>query len=189
MRFTGADALAWPLAASNNSVNQWGFAGWFKPDAVAVTRMLWFCFTGSGAASLNRVQLYFNVTQVVGQAYINNTAGRFGQTALGLVNTGWQFLTFEYDGGGATEPEKLVITLAGIARTLTFANLGSGGTLGALPAPTGNGLIGAAAASANPYQGLIGPNLYVLNAKMAAATTGLLTPQARLDLMSYDQPT
>ena len=187
MRFAGTDNLSWPLAASNDSVNQWGIGLWLKPDAVITTQMIWFpC---RAAASVDRFQLYLNVTRVEAQVYISNGVGRFGQTALSLITTGQQFVTVEYDKDGATEAEKLVVTVAGIARSLSFANLGAGGTIGALTNPTGNGIIGLNAAGGIPFTGLMGPNIYVLSAKMPGATVGLLTPQARLDLMNYQRPT
>jgi hypothetical protein len=188
MRYAGTDLISWPLVANNNSVNQWGFGGWFKPDAVANARMIFFAYAAGGATSAHRMQLFFNVTQVAWQVYINNAAGRSGLTSMGLLSTGWQFVTFEYDKDGATEADQVVITINGTVCASPGSNIGVGGTLGALTAPTGFAFIGRDG-GANPYQGLIGPNLYVLNAKMAGATQGLLTPQARAELMAYQRPT
>jgi hypothetical protein len=177
----GSRGLVWPLAAGNNSVNQWGIACWIRFDTFG-TSFIYMVDASSGASPVKtRLMLNsvggFEVTQ-----FISGGNGRYGvSAAAAIVIARWSFLTVEYDKDPATEALKQVITVNGAAIGLAFNNIGAGGTLGALPAAAGNSYI----ASSNA---LVGPNIYVFNSKMAAASQGLLTPQARFDLMNYERP-
>ncbi len=61
-----------------------------------------------------------------------------------------------------------------MSQSLTYGNLGAGGTLGVLPSPTGNALIGGSTNTDTPVQPLangsqLGPNLPALTANWNAA--------------------
>lgn len=190
MRFATNDALAWPLIAATNPTNKAGWGIWLKPDSASAAARVISISTGTNGATALKLRLSTNTTpDILLDAAVSGTNGRRG-TSSTLITTGWQFLTLEYDSSGATEADKLVATLNGIARSLVFSNLGAGGTLGVLPVVTGNAIIGNGqdGAASNPFNGLIGPNIYAFGSKMNDATQGLLTAAARIALMNYEAP-
>lgn len=190
MRFATNDVLSWPVIGSTANVSTWGFGTWVKLDALAGIQMLYSAVAATGGASANRLRFYQQTTGLTCEVYASGTVGRFGHTAA-ILTTGWQFVTIEYDDAGATEALKLTITLGGTIQTLTFGNQGAGAAIGSLVAITGNHLIGDSqdGVAQFPLNGLCGPNPFLFGAKMASAPRGLLTPQARLDFMSYQRPT
>jgi hypothetical protein len=122
------------------------------------------------------------------------TSRRF-QTDAGVIfqlNT-WVHVLVELNlDSGAPEAERGVMCLNGVPVATVFAD--SSGTPGSLPTtmaiPTGSlsFLSRRASDAANPYKGEIGRHIFMGGAAMAGATTGCLTPSARLALSNFDRP-
>ena len=187
MQFDGSDVLAWPLIAANNSTTKIGWAFWYNPASVAaVTQELLCVFDGTGGASARKLLFYQFGSAINAAAYINATDGRNGATASSVVAVGtWVWMRLAYDSslGGDTN---LKIYLNGSSQSLTYSNVGAGGTLTTLPSVTGNALIGSLAntdAGSGPLLNgaLIGPNVFVLNADLTAAEEA--------SLMNFEKPT
>lgn len=183
--------LTTPLTSARNGATHWGCAGWVRYTGSGNQGFVTI-FNISGGASASKV-----APLIVGTTfechlliYVSGNNGRraTSPSASAAAST-WLFLTYEYDANGATEADRNVISIGGVAQTLGFTDAGSGGTTGALVVPTGNMIIGGVGTTSNPLTGLIGPNLYLFGSKMAGATAGLLTPAARTALMNYQQPT
>lgn len=192
---TGAanKVLTWPLAASNNATSQWGIAGHLRTPLSAAVRTIFGVRTGNGASAL-RINLTVAADESVRAAiYIDDSNNRAGGTAASQIgDDSVQFMTCEFDGTQATEALKLTITIDGVVKALTFANdAGAGAMPATLVAATGSALIGAfnTAGSSAPFTGFLGPNIYILGAKMSGATTGLLTAAARTALGNFERPT
>lgn len=193
MSFTTNHVLAAPLTAARNGATFWGMAGWVRPTNVSGAKAIGAVSGLPGGASAFKIIPYLSGSAVALIAYISGTDGRNAASPSAVVSAAtWHFVTFEYDGSGATEADRNVITIGGVAQALTFSNIGAGGTTGALPTPTGNLLIGNqqdSGAASTPFVGLMGPNLYLFGSKMAGATSGLLTAAARTALMNFEVPT
>ncbi len=193
MSFTTNHVLAAPLTTARNGATFWGLGAWVRPTNVSGAKAIAAVTALTGGASAFKIIPYLSGSAVALIAYISGTDGRNAATAGSVVAaTTWAFVTFEYNGGGATEADRNVITVNGVPLSLTFSNIGAGGTTGALPTPTGNLLIGNqqdTGAASTPFVGLMGTNLYLFGAKMTGAASGLLTQQARLALMNYQRPT
>jgi concanavalin A-like lectin/glucanase superfamily protein len=189
MRFATNDVLSWPITAQSSAVNQAGYGLWIKADALSATQRLIFVSTSTGGASGAKLRL--SPASNGALATVVSSDGSTTKTITSPPNaldTGWHFLTCEYDKDGASDAAKLVLTIDGVALgTITGA-----ATLGALFAATGNILIGngqdTTSASA-PFSGLIGPNIYAFNAKTPTATTGLLSTAERAAFMNFEKPT
>ncbi len=185
--------LAWPLVASNNATSQWGVATHIRTSLSAASRCV-FGVRGGNGANLNRSQIYVHPDESVhANFYLDDSNGRVGiTTASDIGDNTVQFLTVEFDGTQATEAGKLTVTLDGVVKVLSFVNeVGTGSMPSTLVAATGNAVIGAfnAAGSSQPFNGLIGPNLYILGGKMVGVTEGLLTANARTALSNFERPT
>jgi hypothetical protein len=184
------DFLSVPLlSSSNNQSVTAGFAAWIKPDGVSGTLGLWVSIPGAA----NRIELLQLSATLSVDIYISQFSSRRGAVASALTANVWQFITWEYDGGGANDAARCTLTVNGVVQTLTFSD--SSGTPGAMPATlvTGGttGLIGmrVAASHTGGFDGKIGPNIYWLGSKMSGATQGLFTTAARNSIMSFEQPT
>ncbi len=192
LTFDGSDALAWPLTAENATNTAWGLALWLRPTSSIADGVVYSVSELSADTwrvyAVRKNQGEFSVAinspSVVG-------SGRVGQTVeQDVVTDEWHFVTIEYDAVGATEADKLTITVDGTVQTLSFGNLGGGAAIGALPTATGDAVIGdiTAGSATVPFTGNMGAHIWVLNAKDPDATEGLLTPAQRTALMSVDAP-
>jgi hypothetical protein len=183
--------LAWPLTANNDNTSTVGVAFWMKATTVDFMHMFGIRNTAGGATA-DQIKFGTDNTGIIyATGFVSGANGRQGRTGASKYTAGmWVFVTLEYYDAGATEADRVTITVNGVVQTLSFINDGSGGTLGTLPAATGNAFISGenSAASSNTFVGVLGPNFYVLNARMAGATVGLLTTQARADLMAFEAP-
>jgi hypothetical protein len=187
MVFDGSDMLVWPVAASNHATGKWEILLWLKPSNVASTQRVFACDTASGA-SLNRIRVSLNNTGGIDvTVFITNADGRTFSTPASVLTAGaWTFIRIAYDAVGATEADQLRVFIGGASQAMTGANLGAGGTIGALRTATGNNIIGAANDSDTPVTPLlnasqIGPNVFVTN---AALTTAQATA-----LQAFERPT
>jgi hypothetical protein len=181
MVFDGTDVHVWPLTAANNGVSKLGFWFWFKPASLAAIQVIMAVRTGTGGANARKFDLRAGTSgEVAAQVFIPGGAnGRQGITGTGKLVVGtWSAVYMQYDdsrGGDAN----LRIYVAGANETLTYSDIGAGGTLGILPTVTGNGLIGATDnldAPGGPILsgGLIGPNILAFNDNLTASEIAAL---------------
>lgn len=184
------DFLSHPAAANNNATTADGFAVWFKPDNVGVA--LRGLLSGLPASATNRMEIMQFGADLLVDVYISQFSARRGTLSAALAADTWVFLTWEYDITGATDALKCVVTLNGVVQTLAFSD--TAGAPGAMPsvlvATAGPYILGARgpAGAGQLLDGKFGPNIYRLGAKMASATTGLLTPGGRDILMNLERP-
>lgn len=181
--FATNDCWSWPLASGNNSTTKRGFAGWVRFASIASLAFVWCIFNGTAGASARQTQLGMSSGLLVFNNYVSGSNGRQGLTGA-VVSAGvWYWLRTMYDSSQGTEATIAKLYLNGTLQTLTFGNLGTGGTLGALPTVTGNILIGNQndGVAAAPLNGDLGPNFYVLNADLTAAEEA--------QLMQFEAPT
>ena len=175
MVFDGSDMLLWPLNASiNNRTDKQGYWFWFKPAVVnTLQRLLNITIATGAAATFEKLSFYANNRTLVCEVYITNATGRVGTTASNVLTAGaWHAIYLQYDssrGGDAN----LAMFVGGTSASLNFTNIGAGGTLGALQAPTGNCIIGSFNNSDTPTQaidngGEIGPNIFPFNDNLTA---------------------
>lgn len=189
MRFATSKVLTWPLVASNNNTSKTGVGFWFKPDALASFPTL-ASIDSSGAASVFKYAVYTNAATGGIRSDINATGIRDCDTPGSLITAlTWAFFTLELDMSGAAETDRVVVTVNGTPRVVTFG--GAAGPVSALTNPTGSMCLGATttAGTNKPYNGLLGPDFYVFGAKQPGATVGLLTTAGRAALMAFNQPT
>ncbi len=196
------DRMSWPANAGNNQLVTWGFAAHIKIDALATgfmallrcgpTNVAYPAATDSHALGI------FTPGQVSLSAFNDATgtlARRCFSTANKLTDTGYVFLTVEYNGAFSTDATKLVMSFDGVADTLSFGNeLGAPGaypaSLQGQPGGTDIALLNRrAGANTNPFIGKLGPNIYILGSAMTGVTAGLLTPAARAALSDFERPT
>ncbi len=197
MRFATNDVLSWPLIAANNGTAAWGVGLWIKPDVLAASGRVVAVRLGTGAASASKAVLITSAATpgAMGVQVVLPDGSSNGRTYVStpfMSTTGFTFCTAEYDATAGTDASKLTITANGSVLSTTITTLGSGGALGDLATPTGNILIGNGvndATAASPFNGVIGSNIYAFGSKMAGATQGLLTTEARVALMMYRNPT
>ena len=187
MTFDGSDMLVWPLIAANNSTTKIGWAFWYKPASTSgVVQEMITIFNGSGGASAKKLQLYQFSSQIFGEAYISGSDGRAANTPSSTVASGtWVWVRLDYDSSRGGD-DNLRLYINGSLPSITYGNLGVGGTLTTLPAATGNALIGSLidsdAGSAPLLNGAqIGPNIFTLNANLTAAE--------ETALMNFEKPT
>jgi hypothetical protein len=195
MTFAGDDAMSIPIIAANNATSAWGFACWLKATSLTAPTDNICAFEPPDSSGYKVICTRVNQAITFSAAKSDGSLNvRRGATGNVIANTtGWNFLTFEWDATGAGETQRFTITVNGGApQTLSFINqAGTPGTITTLHAPTGVLALGAALsdASLQPMSGTLGPNLFFMNTKMAAATVGILTPAARLALMNFETPT
>jgi Concanavalin A-like lectin/glucanases superfamily len=182
--FDGTDVVPWPMHASNNSTTTWGLALWFNPASVAGSQAILSIRTTP--ASVNKLMIWLSGSKLAMDAYISGNNGRrIESTTTTLVAGTWHWLRVAYDSsGGGDGCVSLFVDEA--AQSVSASNLGAGGTLGALPAPTGTALFGGVTDSDTPSTpvqngGIYGPNWFVLNATPSAAQVA--------NLRTFEQPT
>jgi len=168
------DVWVMPLDTSgtgNNSTTKFGFFLWFKPASVSGIQRILTIAIAAGGASAEKLQLYANNATLRCECYITNANGRFGTSGNVLAAGVWSCIYLQYDssrGGDAC----LRIYHNGNNESLTFANLGAGGTLGAFQATTGNAFIGAATNTDTPTQAILnggqtGPNYWSMDENLS----------------------
>ncbi len=187
MRLATNDVLVWPITAQSSATSQAGWGLWVKPDGVASTQRIFRISTGTNGANGQKLNPSL-VTNTITLTASPDGAATKTNTSPGSMTAAWHFLTLEYDSTGATDAQKLTISLDGAVLSPTISGAA---TLGTLFAATGNIMIGNGqdGAASSPLNGLIGPNIYAFGSKMAGATTGLLTTAARTALMNFEAPT
>lgn len=191
---TGASGkvLTVPLIGANSDPVRWGIATHISTPLSVSARTLFGVRTGNGASAL-RVNVKVDSDESLRcVVYLDETNNRAGATAASQIGGSTvHFITIEYDGDQATEATRLVISIDGVVKALTFANEAGAGTIPpTMVEATGSALIGAfnTAGGSAPFTGFIGPNIYFMNSKMAGATEGLLTAAARSALSLFERP-
>jgi hypothetical protein len=191
LNFAAGNVLTLPIAAFNNNQAAYGVGFWLKATSVAL-QTVFSVRLASGGANHDQIRFGFeSAGSLFTTAYVSDGNGRKGVTNGSGYSAGvWRFITLEYYGAAGSESQRLSLYLdANPTRaTLTFASEGAGGTLGALPAATGNILIGSEIdGSLNPFVGQIGPHIYIFTARAAGTSNGLLF--SRAGLMAHEAPT
>jgi hypothetical protein len=186
MSFSADDVLVVPFNANTISTTTQGYCFWLKLDA-AVSVQVPVSMTAAAGGSTSRGRL--EVGGALGTGGAMRTAGTIGAAdsiwAAGTIVAGtWQFICLEYDGGAALG-SRMNLFVDNVLKTNTSDSMPA-----ALTATSGTWCVGAIDTSgANGITGRIGRNVFLLNAKMADATQGLLTTHARRALMDYQRPT
>lgn len=187
------DNLVWSLIGANNGLDQTGYALWIEPDSVAVSGNIIVISVGAGGASARKLLVRHVTSRIMVQVFDPNAPGangRQGQSDLGVIAAGRQFLTFEYDSTYATEAERVIVTVGGSPIALTFTDVGTpSGDITTLPSVTGNAIIANfqnTTAGSNPLTGRTSRNIFALGSRMSGATTGLLTTEGRSALMNFE---
>lgn len=188
--FAASDFLSWPAASNNNQTAASGFAAWVEFDGLPSSVQ---CVYGSLNGASNRVELCSFNNDLFVNVFFSQFVARRGTATAALTAGTKAFVTWEFLGAGANEAARCVITLNATPLVLVFND--DGGAPGAMPTAlvttVGSHAIGARRVSdgLNPMDGKIGPNIFILGSKMDGATTGLLTTEARTNLMNFEAPT
>lgn len=193
MTFDGTDVLTWPLAASNNSTVRWGIACWLRISNVSPVQHIYNVMSNNGHATTTRCVLACSSGTVQVAVYTSAFNGRSFTTSGALSANTWAFVRVAYDStksaeadlDGLTDDAKVRVFVNEVAQALTAADVGAGGTIGALQNPTGRAVIGAANDADSPVAPLqtasiLGPNIYVMNANLASGQG--------LALMNFEAP-
>lgn len=166
--FATNDCLSWPLGTGNNGRDQRGFACWVRLAGTG-SCMIWSISNGTAGASAKQTQLICSGGAIGFNNYVTGTAGRQGAGGTLPAAGTWFFLRTMYDSSQSTEATKAKVYVNGALQTLSFGNIGAGGTLGTLPSVTGNILIGNTndGVASSPLNGDM-KDLFVLNADLTA---------------------
>lgn len=192
----GTRALTIPIHAGINGSAAWGLGIWLRRTTTVGNPAPFTIRALSGAtgAASNKMdcQMTFSGADSF-KVFNNQTQSRGAQPASWTINT-WVFMLYEFDGTGATEDDRLVISRGGVLQNpLTFQNFDGAPAAMATAAPQPSGgtacLCAQQTSGSNGWVGDIGPNIYILGSKMAGATQGLLTTAARLALTGFEAPT
>lgn len=194
------DRMSWPANAANNQLVTWGFATHLIRDTTTTQAIYRSGLTTSSHPQATDSHSIFLTSGSAFQflAFTDATGGqaRAGTTPAAVLSTSaYRFVTVEFDGSQATDIDKCVITIDGVVQVLLFSN--SVGAPGAFPValqgqPGGTdiALFGQRTnATTSAFVGKMGPNIYILGGKMAGATEGLLTAEARAALGNFERPT
>lgn len=181
---TSAAVMTFPVTAGRANTSTWGFGAWLRITAGGNIHS----YSTVGGASANRGYLFFDSTN--GQNMRADIfTGANARTSFFTTSTStWHFMTWEYNNSFAGDA-RLIHTIDGTVVAASFL-----GALGSEPANleavTGTGTLFAFSNTAtSPFTGSGGPNYYIFGAAMPGVTTGLLTPEARNALMSFERPT
>lgn len=198
MTFLTNDVLSWPLIGNeedpgviNNGTRQFGVVLFVEHDALGAEEAYATISNLTGSASAMKLDFKKITTNFLRvDLFVDASNARRITATDNALTTGSTCITFEMDLDAATEPEQVVMTVGGTIVTQTGANLV--GTpdlsLGLAAGVTGNLLIGNRrdSTAASPFQGRMGRNLFFLGSKMAGATQGLLTVDARTALRNFE---
>lgn len=194
MQFLTNDVLVWPLIDANNGTQHWLWGAWVEHDANAIE---YYCniFNLTNGASATKLEFWRHTNGSL-RFDIYTSAGngvRFTTTASGLVATDPVFVMAEFCATQSGDSNQVVISTNGTVRASTRIDIGTPAALsgGLTAGVTGNMCIGnrrdAITASA-PFGGRMGRSILCgSSGPMAGVTQGLLTPDARLNLMTIDQ--
>lgn len=160
--FDGTDVCLQPLESGNNGTAAWWMFFRFKPADFGATQRIYSAVSAglSGAASANRCRFQVNGSTglIAWDIFVSGANGQTYTTATAFTAAAWgdAYLQFdgsrtnEHDTDGATSDAKIRICINGSFTALTKSAIGSGGTVTALNAATGNATIGGSNDSDTP---------------------------------------
>lgn len=182
--FATNDCVSVPLIANNNQTTKLGWAMWVKFGDLAATTALISIAPGTAGASAFKIQLFLTSTEQPRiDAYVSGSDGRRFTATSGLTQDTWTWIRLRYNsslGGDANA----TVFVNGTVVTGSYANIGAGGTLAELAAPTGNLLIGNvndSGSPSSPLNGSIGPNIFLLRDD--------INTFEEYNLMNFERPT
>jgi hypothetical protein len=182
-----AHVLSIPITAARDGTTSFGFWGWFRrTGGTFPVRAAGRTLSGANADRFE-TQAFPNVADL--NFFSLNGAGADSNAAVtdGSVLNAWQLETYEFNGAGATNADKLVITKDSVVQTVTFTGAAFPA---ALLSATGTYMwLAQSAAAGNPFVGQCGGNWGFLGTPEAGVTAGILTPASRLVLLNYERPT
>src|SRR5687767_5905601 len=137
--FDGGDLMQWPLSASiNNMTDKFGLIFRFKPAVVNTIQRLFNATIAAGASvGFEKFSIYLVNRTLVIEIYITNATGRTVTTGNIFLAGEYTHVYFQYDSSRGGDANAVIYA----DKTLlspSFGNIGVGGTLAALQAPTGN---------------------------------------------------
>lgn len=170
-----SDCVVLPLSAENNNAAVWAMAMWVRPTTLSGTTAVYTVNNQSGFGSVTRVSCHLS-TGTTTNILMNvnttdgSTARRGITTSAPIILGEWHFLTWVFNGAGATEADRCKIYVNGGLQTLTFA---ANPTAASMPtemlAPTGNGALFGTSGGGSPLRGEVGPDIWFFDAEPSAA--------------------
>jgi hypothetical protein len=186
---TTATALVLPLGAGIANTTWFGMSMWIRPTNTAAST-IFFSAISAGGASANRMEMRQNTNDVKWYVYQPGAIRSIGSvTSRGFwFRNQWRFVSFEYNGGGATEAERAILKDMGTSlanpMTPTFQDESGTSTMPAtLVSATGNALLfNRTTAFTGGFQGQIGPDIFFYDPRN-------MTDAKRIQLANYRVPT
>ena len=181
--------LSWPKNANTNSSQKWGIACWVKNTTYPALCYL-FDFGGATAAYDNeRINVAFNSSRnIIVELFGQDTSGYNGRQGLASAAAAaagtWFWLRVQFDGTQGTEAGRLKIFVNEVEQSLTFSNVGTGGTpvLLRTNASSVPGVIGNFTDNTDTTYGVngaVGPNIFVFSdSPTSAEATALMNFEA-----------
>jgi hypothetical protein len=191
LTFDGGDDLAWVIDAANANATAMGFAIWIKLGSVSGAQTI-IAIRNLGnpdGASSTMLELRTSGTALQLDMFSDGTNGRRASVSGVLSTSSAILLTVEFNGVLGTEAAREVITINTVVQTLSFSNLGTGGTLTSLtPGVTGNINIGSRSGLNLPISAgtKYGRNLFANTAAMSGVTEGVWTAAARTAMFDFE---
>jgi hypothetical protein len=174
MVFTN-DSLVLPMHASNNFTTGLGFAAWTKQPVSADENWIVGVPNPGGTTDWKFYSQYASSRRFLLAFFTSGGNGRQFTTAVNAIPAAGTpfFLKWFYNSVPAGDAN-LTLTVNGVSALAggAWANIGTGGTLGALNTVTGNYFIGNFAnsdAGQAGLQGTFGQDIFTLNADFTAA--------------------
>lgn len=185
-----AHVLSIPIISARNGTTYFGFAGHFRRTSAGGNFPVRASCRAVSGASTDKWETQSASGDPDNLAFMSlNGAGADSTSNINnasVIDT-WQFITYEFNGDGATDADKCVVTIDGVVQSLTF---GGAAMPSAMVSVTGTIMyLAQTSAASNPFGGQAGPNWYFFGSKMTGVTQGLLTPTARSALSSFERPT
>lgn len=160
--YDGTDVMLQPLESGNNGTASWWIFFRFKPADLGASQRIYSAVgaTLSGSASANRCrfQIVGGTGLVAWDVFVSGSNGQTYTSAAAFAAGSWNdaYLQFdssrtnEFDSDGATADAKIRVCINSSFTALSKSAIGSGGTVTALNAATGNATIGGSNNSDTP---------------------------------------
>jgi hypothetical protein len=184
-----ATAMTLALSAGLNDTTYFGMSLWIRPTNTAAST-IFMTVLSAGGATANRMELRQNTNDIKWYVYQPGATRSIGSvTSRGFFfQNQWRFVSFEYNGAGATEAEKAIMKDMGTnfanPMTPTFQDEAGTSTMPAtLVSATGNMLLfNRTTAFTGGFQGQIGPDIFFYDPRN-------MTDAKRIALANYRVPT
>lgn len=193
------DFMAYPASTANNQLVTWWYGAFILLDNLIATKQ-WLRYGVTNTNSpqpTDSTELSILVNEsLVFRAHTDASGGQIRSAttpAAVLTDTGYTFVTVEFNGNLAAEADRVIISIDTVVQTLLFSD--SVGTPGAFPAALQGQPAGKDIALFNyrsdtnlvPLIGKLGLQ-YFGKAAEAGVTRGCLTPATRLNLANFRRP-